>query len=105
MGYTVSYGRGMDLAKMTPQGACRPRDTAWPQTPSWGGISGVRAERRSFTVDLTAMRGAEPERGGCDPSTGTTSAGGAVAGGATRTFTSRSRRCGALSGLTPQVHS
>ena len=90
MGYTVSYGKRMDLAKMTPQGSLSSTGYCLAQTPSIGAEYLVYAPNGgSFTVDLTAMPGSRSLNvEWLDPSTGTTSAGGAVAGGATRTFTS-----------------
>jgi len=90
MGYTVSYGKRMDLAKMTPQGGLSSTGYCLAQTPTVGAEYLVYAPNGgSFTVDLRAMPGSRSLNvEWLDPSTGTTSMSGAVVGGATRTFTS-----------------
>ena len=90
MGYTLSYANKMDLAKMTPQPGLSSTGFCLAQTPATGAQYLVYASNGgTFTVRLTAMPGSRSLNvEWLNPSTGVISPAGAVAGGATRTFTS-----------------
>ena len=90
MGYTLSYGNKMDLAKMTPQGSLSSTGHCLAQTPATGAEYLVydASGGGSFTVDLTAMPSSRTLNvEWLNPNTGSISPAGAVGAGATRTFT------------------
>jgi hypothetical protein len=89
LGYTVSYANKMNLVKMTPQGSLSSTGYCLANNMATGAEYLVYAPNGgSFTVNLSAV----PTTGTVtvewlDPSTGTTTSGGSVPGGSTRTFT------------------
>jgi hypothetical protein len=89
MGYTLKYANQMDLVKMTPQGVLSSTGHCLAQTPAVGAEYLVyTANGGSFTVDLSAMPSSRTLNvEWLDPSTGTTYPAGAVAAGASRSFT------------------
>jgi hypothetical protein len=87
LGYTLSYANKMDLAKMTPQGSLSSTGYCRADNVATGAEYLVYAPNGgSFTVNLGATTRALNVEW-FNPATGATTAGAAISGGSTKTFT------------------
>jgi concanavalin A-like lectin/glucanase superfamily protein/uncharacterized protein DUF6298/collagenase-like protein with putative collagen-binding domain len=86
MGYTLDYATRMDLAHMTPHGELSSTGYCLAKPTATGAEYLVYAENGAvFTVNLSATSGTLTVEW-FSPSTGTTTSGGTVSGGGTRSF-------------------